>query len=69
LHVRCASDASASKLTDCIVRCHIADDTDDWCGSIVLDENWVSRAVFVKQEFITISRAKSFTMQECEAWT
>ena len=69
LHVGRASDASSSKLTDTLVRCHIADDTGDWCGSIVLDESWVSMTMSPKQEFIAISRAKSFTIQECETWT
>jgi hypothetical protein len=63
------SDASVPKLTDGLLRCHIADDIGDWCGSIVLDEGWASKTTSAKQEFIAISRAKNFTTEECEAWT
>ncbi|KAH6618813.1 heterokaryon incompatibility protein-domain-containing protein [Boeremia exigua] len=51
------------------VRCHIADDSGDWCGSIVLDRPWVESKTFASREFIAISEAKQFNMEECPVWT
>ena len=63
------------------VRCHIADEAGDWCGSIVLDAGWLSARASSssspssssnassRYEFIAISEAKSFTQAECRAWT
>lgn len=47
----------------------IADDIGDWCGSIVLDEKWLSHTKASQHEFIAISEAKAFTEEECEIWT
>ncbi|KAH8660916.1 heterokaryon incompatibility protein-domain-containing protein [Tricladium varicosporioides] len=50
------------------VRCHIADEAGDWCGSIVLDTRWQAGSSS-RQEFIAISEAKDFTRAECHDWT
>jgi hypothetical protein len=52
-----------------LVRCHISDDTGDWCGSIVLDERWTAKTRTSRHEFIAISDAKNFTLEECNVWT
>lgn len=50
-------------------RYDITDDIGDWCGSIVLDQKWVSHTKASQHEFIAISEAKAFTEEECEIWT
>lgn len=50
------------------VRCHIADEAGDWCGSVVLDTRWQASSSS-RQEFIAISEAKDFTRAECHDWT
>lgn len=52
-----------------MVRYHIADDSGDWCESIVLDERWVKSETCANREFVAVSEAKKFTQDECEAWT
>ena len=53
-----------------LARYDIADSNSDWCGSIVLDVDWVGgRDCGTPDEFIAISEAKEFTQEECEAWT
>jgi hypothetical protein len=52
-----------------LCRCDIADRVGDWCGSIVLDEDWIEkheeRGVQTHLEFIALSEARSFTDDEC----
>jgi hypothetical protein len=57
-------------------RFDIADAVGDWCGSIMLDKNWVAnekkRGHEVdgsKGDFLAISDAKAFTKEECDIWT
>ncbi|KAH7399198.1 heterokaryon incompatibility protein-domain-containing protein [Phaeosphaeria sp. MPI-PUGE-AT-0046c] len=53
-------------------RYRIADDTGDWCGSIVLDSSWVGRQQDhsqLRHEFIAISEAMRFSEEECATWT
>lgn len=52
-----------------LCRYDIASDIGDWCGSIVLDENWFNHTKASRHEFIAISEAKAFTEEECEIWT
>ena len=47
----------------------IADEIGDWCGSIVLDEQWITKSRRSKHEFIALSDAKTFTKDECDVWT
>ncbi|KAH7074989.1 heterokaryon incompatibility protein-domain-containing protein [Paraphoma chrysanthemicola] len=50
----------------------IADDSGDWCGSIVLDTSWFSkqkRRSRLRHEFIAISDAMRFSNEECATWT
>lgn len=55
-----------------LCRCDIADNNGDWCGSIVLDEQWLTSRRELegsKFEFLALSDAKGFTPEECEVWT
>ncbi|KAF2028212.1 hypothetical protein EK21DRAFT_70319, partial [Setomelanomma holmii] len=52
-----------------LVRANIADTFGDWCGSIMLDGQWINNAKRAKQEFIAISEAKKFTEDECGTWS
>ena len=53
-----------------LCRCDIFDEKGDWCGSLVVDEKWITESPpCSKHEFIAISEAKAFTEDECEAWT
>ena len=59
-----------------LVRYDVADDMGDWCGTIVMDEQWIncgglksSADGTAKHDFIAISDAKAFTEEECEVWT
>lgn len=54
----------------------IADGVGDWCGSIILDNNWVAneekkghRVEGSRRDFLAISDAKEFTKEECDVWT
>jgi hypothetical protein len=53
----------------------IADDVGDWCGSILLDKNWLEekkkngdRVEGSKRDFLAISDARAFTKEECDVW-
>jgi hypothetical protein len=53
-------------------RYSIADDSGDWCGSIVLDSSWYNKQnqrSGPRQEFIAISDAMRFSNEECATWT
>ena len=50
-------------------RYDIADKVGDWCGSLVLDEQWTQASKSSRHEFIAISDAKAFTRDECDVWT
>jgi hypothetical protein len=51
-------------------RYDIADYTGDWCGTIVLDQEWgAKQAPGSKHEFVAISEAKNFTSEENDIWT
>ena len=50
-------------------RYDIADQFGDWCGSLVLDEQWIRASQSSRHEFIAISEAKAFTRDECNVWT
>ena len=52
-----------------LCRYDIADEIGDWCGSLVLDEQWIRKSWRSKHEFIAISEAKAFTQDECDVWT
>ena len=69
---------TSSKANDTGLERHdIADEAGDWCGTIVLDSEWVSEweerkgtsIEEAKFEFLAISDAKRFTTEECETWT
>lgn len=67
LHVQCPP-GSADEHTG-LVRCNIADSFGDWCGTIVLDENWINNAKTGRHEFIAISESKKFRNDECQTWS
>jgi hypothetical protein len=57
-----------------LIKFDISDSVGDWCGSILLDKNWVSKQAPNKvdgsrRDFLAISDAKAFTEDECETWT
>lgn len=53
---------------DGLVRCDVADGNNDWCGHIVLNEDWARPRGGTKRHFIALSEAKSFTQDECRNW-
>lgn len=66
LHIVPATTDSETQLS----RCHIADENNDWCGTVVLNTDWVdSRQADMKCDFIEISHAKAFTFEELATWT
>lgn len=70
-HLRIIGPDNDSGATHGLCRCDLSDKVGDWCGSIVLNESWISD----KQdrtsicEFIALSEARSFTREECPEWT
>ncbi len=52
-----------------LCQCDIADDSGDWCGSIVLPKDWIGKREGSLFPFIAISDAKRFTEEECPSWT
>jgi hypothetical protein len=67
LHIHCPSDTTKEK-TD-LIRCNIADSFGDWCGTIILDAEWIENSRTARHEFIAISESKKFTNEECETWS
>ncbi|OCL09073.1 HET-domain-containing protein [Glonium stellatum] len=49
--------------------CDIVDKERDWCGSIVLNHEWIRENQGSLFYFIAISEAKAFTKNECPVWT
>jgi len=63
------SDISfTSHLQAGMFRFGVEDGRGDWCGTIILDESYFNSigAVF---EFVAISEAREFAMEECDSWT
>ena len=52
-----------------LCRYEMADEMGDWCGSLVLDDEWAARSQRSRYEFIALSHAKAFTQEECDVWT
>jgi hypothetical protein len=52
-----------------LCQCDILDKTGDWCGAIVLDEEWIRDRQGNVFQFIALSDAKCFTQEECPVWT
>ncbi|KAM5357539.1 hypothetical protein ACJZ2D_016157 [Fusarium nematophilum] len=52
-----------------LCQCDILDKTGDWCGAIVLDDEWIRVRQGNIFQFIAISDAKCFTQEECPVWT
>jgi Heterokaryon incompatibility protein (HET) len=50
-------------------RCDIGDSSGDWCGSAVLNSNIIESRSGKECQFIAISDAKAFTLEECPEWT
>jgi Heterokaryon incompatibility protein (HET) len=68
LHV-VLSDNPYLKLEKGLCRCDIVDENGDWCGSLVLNEDWIRNTECSRHNFIAISDAKAFTQEECDIWT
>jgi hypothetical protein len=49
--------------------CDIVDKKGDWCGSIVLAEQWIRESQGSLFQFIAISDAKAFSREEWPVWT
>jgi hypothetical protein len=62
-------DAERPKRGHGLHRFDILDYKGDWCGTMVLRQDWIKK---IKKEpvrkFIAISDAKAFSSEECEAW-
>ena len=54
---------------DGLARCHVADKSGDWCGSVVVNEDWAQKNEERLCQFIAISDAKNFAKDECTNWT
>ena len=59
-----------------LIKFDISDAVGDWCGSILLDRNWVFKQEELenkvdgsRRDFLAISDAKAFTEEECKTWT
>ena len=50
-------------------QCDILDKEGDWCGSIILEEDWIEPQDGHMFHFMAISDAKAFTQDECPVWT
>ncbi|KAK8223227.1 heterokaryon incompatibility protein-domain-containing protein [Phyllosticta capitalensis] len=69
--------ASGSTCGPGLRRYGIADGAGDWCGSIVLSEEWAQDNIRKTQisggaarfQFVALSDAKKFTEEECETWS
>ncbi|KAL1640913.1 hypothetical protein SLS58_006529 [Diplodia intermedia] len=58
----------ASKLANGLHRLGILDYNDNWCGTIILDDSWLTY-VGNPLEFIAISEARDFALEEYDSWT
>jgi hypothetical protein len=60
----------ASRIPDTgLSRCHIGDQAGDWCGSIVVNTDWILPRDGRMFNFIALSEAKAFTKEEHSVWT
>ncbi|KAK5663275.1 hypothetical protein OQA88_3702 [Cercophora sp. LCS_1] len=66
LHVVTRGSGSVS---EGLSQCDILDKAGDWCGSIVLDADWIHEREGHIFQFIAVSDAKAFTVEECPVWT
>jgi hypothetical protein len=68
--IREVSAGTATKLSGSgLCQCDIVDKEGDWCGSIVLVEEWIRERQGSLFQFIAISDAKAFAQEECPVWT
>lgn len=51
-----------------LCQCDVIDRAGDWCGSIVLPQDWIGDHEGKLLQFIAISDAKSLTRDECPVW-
>ncbi|TVY27195.1 hypothetical protein LHYA1_G004657 [Lachnellula hyalina] len=66
------SEADKNKIGEGLCRCDIADGVGDWCGSIIVDNEWIKEKEkngHTMCEFVALSEAKAFTEDECPVWT
>ncbi|KAF4552364.1 Hypothetical protein D9617_10g073450 [Elsinoe fawcettii] len=74
---RAASETSVQHDKPALHQYDIHDEAGDWCGSILLQSDWVAEwekdneesIEGSKHEFLALSDAKRFTSKECETWT
>ncbi|KAK8241619.1 heterokaryon incompatibility protein-domain-containing protein [Phyllosticta capitalensis] len=63
-----SSVSFTSELQAGLQRLGILDKKGDWCGTIVLEESWM-RKIGQPLEFIALSEARDFSLQEYDSWT
>lgn len=66
------SEVDKNKIGEGLCRCDIADGVGDWCGSIIVDNEWIKEKEkngHTMCEFVALSEAKAFTEDECPVWT
>ncbi|KAJ9150280.1 HET-domain-containing protein [Pleurostoma richardsiae] len=61
-------DAEGKSPGEGLARCHVADRAQDWCGTVVVNEEWAQGRQGRLCSFIALSEAKSFTDEECVHW-
>lgn len=60
---------STPSLSNGLCVCDVADDYGDWCGSVTVPQTWIDQHQNKRLDFIAISEARAFTMDECPVWT
>lgn len=70
-HLRIVAHDPLRQATDGHLRRYdIADYSGDWCGTIILNQEWAqNHQSEVEHEFIAISEARDFSDEENESWT
>ncbi|KAK8188919.1 heterokaryon incompatibility protein-domain-containing protein [Phyllosticta capitalensis] len=63
-----SSATFATDLQPGLQRLGILDNKGDWCGTIVLEESWMSK-IGQPLEFLAISEARDFSLEEFDSWT
>lgn len=68
LFVTIREPQTVATLTNELRQCDIVDKAGDWCGSIVLPQDWIAERQGIPLLFIAISDARSLTSEECPVW-
>ena len=63
------SDSTSSSLGSWVKWFDLSDAAGDWCGTVLLDKPWAAHTGYTSHEFIAISEARDFSMEEHDSWT